>query len=121
VKLFERNRTRVVLTDDGEKVLRLARIVVGAADEILGIRRTQMREKFDHYAKPTQPETGVTATLIKEINYRRKTESLDSIKRESRACLTWSQWNQPLILQRLTCCPRSCVPTLEAQYSLDVH
>jgi hypothetical protein len=32
VKLFERNRTRVVITDDGEKVLRLARIVVGAAD-----------------------------------------------------------------------------------------
>jgi DNA-binding MarR family transcriptional regulator len=79
VKLFERNRTRVVLTDDGEKVLRLAHVVVGAADEILGIRRTRMREKFDHYSKPTQPETGVTATLIKEINYRRKTETLDSI------------------------------------------
>jgi hypothetical protein len=79
VKLFERNRTRVVLTEDGEKVLHLARIVIGAADEILGIRRTRMREKFDHYAKPAQPETGVTATLIKEINYRRETESLDSI------------------------------------------
>jgi DNA-binding transcriptional LysR family regulator len=65
VKLFERTRTRVVPTDDGEKVLRFARIVVGAADEILGIRRTRMREKFDHYAKPTQPETGITATLIK--------------------------------------------------------
>jgi DNA-binding transcriptional ArsR family regulator len=79
VKLFERNRTRVAVTDDGEKVLRLARVVVGAADEVLGIRRTRMREKFVHYAKPTKPETGVTATLIKEINYRRKTESLDSI------------------------------------------
>ncbi len=58
-KLFERNRTRVVVTDDGEKVLPLARIVVGAADEILGIRRTRMRDKFVHY--------------------RPKTESLDSI------------------------------------------
>jgi DNA-binding transcriptional LysR family regulator len=79
VKLFERNRTRVVVTDDGEKVLRLARIVVGAADEILRIRRTRMREKFVNYAKPTQPETCAAATLIEEINYRRKTESLDSI------------------------------------------
>jgi len=51
VKLFERNRTRVVITGDGEKVLRLARIVVGAADEILGIRRTRMREKFVHHAE----------------------------------------------------------------------
>jgi DNA-binding transcriptional LysR family regulator len=79
VKLFERNRARVVVTDDGEKVLRLARMVVGAADEILRIRRTRMREKFVHYAKPTQPETGVAATHIEEINYRPKTESLDSV------------------------------------------
>ena len=79
VKIFERNRTRVVVTDDGEKVLCLARIIVGAADEILGIRRTRMREKFVHHAKATQPETGVTATFIEEINYRQNTESLDSI------------------------------------------
>jgi DNA-binding transcriptional LysR family regulator len=77
--LFERNRPRVALTDDGEKVLRLARIVVGAADEILRIRRARMRNEFAHNVKPTQPETGVTATLIKEINYRPKTGSLDSI------------------------------------------
>jgi DNA-binding transcriptional LysR family regulator len=77
--LFERNRVRVVLTDDGEKVVRLARVVVAAADEILRIRRTRMRDKFAQYAKPTQPETGITAALIKEINYRPKTESLDSI------------------------------------------
>jgi DNA-binding transcriptional LysR family regulator len=77
--LFERNRARVALTDDGEKVLRLARIAVGAADEILRIRRARMRNEFAHNVKPTQPETGVTATLIKEINYRSKTESLDSI------------------------------------------
>jgi len=31
--LFERNRARVALTDDGERVLRLARIAVGAADD----------------------------------------------------------------------------------------
>jgi DNA-binding transcriptional LysR family regulator len=77
--LFERNRARVALTDDGEKVLRLARVAVGAADEILRIRRARMRNEFAHNVKPTQPETGVTATLIKEINYRSKTESLDSI------------------------------------------
>jgi hypothetical protein len=35
--------------------------------------------QFRHHAKPTQPETGVTATLIKEINYRQITESLDSV------------------------------------------
>jgi DNA-binding transcriptional LysR family regulator len=39
--LFERNRPRVALTDDGEKVLRLARIAVGGADEILRIRRSR--------------------------------------------------------------------------------
>jgi DNA-binding transcriptional LysR family regulator len=75
--LFERNRTRVVVTDDGEKVLHLARIVVAAANEILRIRRTRMHDKFAHYAKPTQPETGVKAALIKEINYRPQGESLD--------------------------------------------
>jgi DNA-binding transcriptional LysR family regulator len=77
--LFERNRVRVMLTDDGEKVLRLARVAVAAADEILHIRRTRMRDKFARYAKPTLPETGVTAALIKEINYRPQGESLDSI------------------------------------------
>jgi LysR family hydrogen peroxide-inducible transcriptional activator len=47
VTLFERDRTRVVLTDDGEKVLSLARIVVAAADEIVRIRRTRIRDEFD--------------------------------------------------------------------------
>jgi DNA-binding transcriptional LysR family regulator len=79
VQLFERNRTRVVVTDEGENVLRLARIVITAADEILRIRRARMGKELAHHAKPTQPETGVTAVLIKEINYRPKTESLDSI------------------------------------------
>jgi LysR family hydrogen peroxide-inducible transcriptional activator len=47
VTLFELDRTRVVLTDDGEKVLSLARIVVAAADEIVRIRRTRIRDEFD--------------------------------------------------------------------------
>jgi DNA-binding transcriptional LysR family regulator len=54
VKLFERNRARVAVTDDGEKVLRLAHIVVGATDDILRILRTRMREKFLRYVKPTR-------------------------------------------------------------------
>jgi len=79
VKLFERNRARVAVTDDGEKVLRLARIVAGATDDILRILRTRMRKKFLRYVKPTRPETGAASTLIEEIKYRRKTEPLDSI------------------------------------------
>jgi DNA-binding transcriptional LysR family regulator len=68
VTLFERDRVRVVLTDDGENVLRLARIVVAAADEIRLIRRTRMRDAFADYAEPTQPESSIAATLIEEIN-----------------------------------------------------
>jgi LysR family hydrogen peroxide-inducible transcriptional activator len=41
VTLFDRNRARVVLTDEGANVLRIARIVVAAADEILLFRRTR--------------------------------------------------------------------------------
>jgi DNA-binding MarR family transcriptional regulator len=55
VTLFERNRARVMLTAEGEKVLRLARVVVSAADEILRIRRTRLRDRFAHYSQPTQP------------------------------------------------------------------
>ncbi len=79
VTLFERNRARVVLTDEGEKVLRLARIVVAAADEILLIRRTHLRDNCAHYAKLTQSQIAVTTALIEEINYRSQTEWLDSI------------------------------------------
>ena len=45
VTLFERNRARVVLTDEGANVLRLARIVVGATDEILLIRRAARQRR----------------------------------------------------------------------------
>jgi LysR family hydrogen peroxide-inducible transcriptional activator len=74
VTLFERNRTRVALTDEGEKVLRLARIVVGAADEIVRIRRARLRDKSAHCAKPIEPQVAVATTLIEEINHRPQTE-----------------------------------------------
>ena len=74
VTLFERNRAHVVLTAEGDKVLRLARIVVGAADEILRIRRTRLRDERAHYAKPTQPQIAVAAALIEKINYPAQTE-----------------------------------------------
>ena len=74
VTLFVRNRARVVLTDEGEKVLRLARVVVAAADEILHIRRARLREKFGRYAQPAQPQITAEADLIDGINYREQTE-----------------------------------------------
>lgn len=55
VTLFERSRTHVALTAEGAKVLGLARIVVGAADEILRIRRTRLRDELAHYANQAQP------------------------------------------------------------------
>jgi LysR family hydrogen peroxide-inducible transcriptional activator len=72
VTLFERSRTRVVLTAEGAKVLRLARIVVGAADEILSIRRTRLQDERAHYAKPAQPQ--IAANVIEEINYCAQTD-----------------------------------------------
>jgi LysR family hydrogen peroxide-inducible transcriptional activator len=72
VTLFERNRARVALTDEGEKVLRLARVAVGAADEILRIRRTRLRDKSGHYAKPTEPHIAVATALLKKSITARK-------------------------------------------------
>jgi LysR family hydrogen peroxide-inducible transcriptional activator len=43
VILFDRNRAHVVITAEGEEVLRLARVVVGAADEILRVSRARGR------------------------------------------------------------------------------
>jgi DNA-binding transcriptional LysR family regulator len=74
VTLFVRNRARVVLTDEGEKVLRLARVIVAAADEILRIRRARLREKFGRHAQPPQPQITAAADLIDGINYREQTE-----------------------------------------------
>jgi LysR family hydrogen peroxide-inducible transcriptional activator len=74
VTLFVRNRARVVLTDEGEKVLRLARVVVAAADEILRIRRARLRDKFGRCAQPAHPQISAAADLIDGINYHEQTE-----------------------------------------------
>lgn len=39
VRLFERNRAHVALTEDGRKVLRFARVAVRAADRIVTVSR----------------------------------------------------------------------------------
>lgn len=39
VRLFERNRARVALTEDGRRVLRYARVAVRAADRIVAVGR----------------------------------------------------------------------------------
>jgi LysR family hydrogen peroxide-inducible transcriptional activator len=57
VTLFDRNRAHVMLTAEGEEVLRLARIVVGAEEEILRICRARPRS------------ARLSLTLIDEINY----------------------------------------------------
>jgi hypothetical protein len=73
VTLFERNRARVLLTAEGEKVLRLARVIVGAADEILGIRRSAARRKRPLRETHAAADR-VGAALIEEINYRAHTD-----------------------------------------------
>jgi DNA-binding transcriptional LysR family regulator len=57
VTLFDRNRAHVMLTVEGEEVLRLARIVVGAENEIL--RMCRSRPRSARHAR----------TLIEEINH----------------------------------------------------
>jgi DNA-binding transcriptional LysR family regulator len=74
VTLFVRNRARVMLTAEGENVLRLARIVVAAADEILVIRRTRLRDKFARYVKPPQAQITAAPALIDGINYREQND-----------------------------------------------
>jgi DNA-binding transcriptional LysR family regulator len=66
VTLFERNRARVMLTAEGENVLRLARVVVSAEDEILRIRRTRLRDRVAHYTKPTQPQIPPQPLLLRK-------------------------------------------------------
>jgi LysR family hydrogen peroxide-inducible transcriptional activator len=59
VRLFDRNRSRVSLTAEGNKVLELARVAVRAADEIVLIgRRARKDADAAHQAEP----------LIEEIN-----------------------------------------------------
>jgi LysR family hydrogen peroxide-inducible transcriptional activator len=45
VALFERDRAHVALTEDGREVLRLARVAVGAADDILKFSRHAARRR----------------------------------------------------------------------------
>jgi LysR family hydrogen peroxide-inducible transcriptional activator len=59
VMLFDRNRAHVMLTADGEEVLRLARIAVGAEEEILHMCRARLREL----------RVQAAPALIDEINY----------------------------------------------------
>ncbi len=42
VRLFERDRSHVALTEDGRKVLRFARVAVRAADRIVTVSRASM-------------------------------------------------------------------------------
>jgi LysR family hydrogen peroxide-inducible transcriptional activator len=57
VTLFERDRAHVLLTADGEEVLRLARIAVDAEGEILRICRARLHDGR------------ISLALIDEINY----------------------------------------------------
>lgn len=61
VRLFERDRTHVALTEDGRKVLRLARVAVRAADRIVSVSRNGRLVKA----------TPLPESLIEEINCQR--------------------------------------------------
>ena len=58
VRLFERDRAHVALTEDGRTVLRFARVAVRAADRIVAVSRAR-------------PSTSVKEVLIEEINCQR--------------------------------------------------
>lgn len=62
VRLFDRDRTHVALTEDGRKVLRFARIAVRAADRIVSVSRARSK------AGPAHPRA---EALIEEINCQR--------------------------------------------------
>jgi LysR family hydrogen peroxide-inducible transcriptional activator len=59
VRLFDRDRAHVALTREGREVLRLARIAVAAADDILRFSRASART-------PRLEQS----SLIEDINYR---------------------------------------------------
>lgn len=63
VRLFERDRSHVALTEDGRKVLRFARVAVRAADRIVTVSRSGR-------ARPA-PMTPAPEVLIEEINCQR--------------------------------------------------
>ena len=61
VTLFERDRTHVAITADGQRVLRLARVTVRAADRIVTVSRNS-RKAVVAESRP------VAEALIEEIN-----------------------------------------------------
>ena len=61
VRLFERDRTHVAITEDGRKVLRFARVAVRAADRIVSVSRNGR----------TRTVTAPAEGLIEEINCQR--------------------------------------------------
>jgi DNA-binding transcriptional LysR family regulator len=63
VRLFERDRTHVALTEDGRKVLRFARVAVRAADRIVTVSRNGRDRSLNTAVLPE--------ALIEEINCQR--------------------------------------------------
>jgi DNA-binding transcriptional LysR family regulator len=62
--LFERNSSHVALTADGRDVLRIAQVIVAAADDIVRFSRARARERLlkqDEFIERT-------ATSIEDIN-----------------------------------------------------
>ena len=61
VTLFERDRTHVAITADGQRVLRLARVTVRAADRIVTVSRNSRKAAVDESLPAAE-------ALIEEIN-----------------------------------------------------
>lgn len=78
VRLFERDRAHVALTEDGRKVLRFARVAVRAADRIVTVSRNgRVRASAigpagsAHLSAPSIRTSGPAERLIEEINCQR--------------------------------------------------
>ena len=70
VRLFERDRAHVALTEEGRRVLRFARVAVRAADRIVSVGRDgRVRNSAIAQASPTH--SGAPEPLIDEINCQR--------------------------------------------------
>jgi len=63
VRLFERDRAHVALTEEGRKVLRFARVAVRAADRIVSVSRNGRH--------PPVVNASLPEVLIEEINCQR--------------------------------------------------
>jgi LysR family hydrogen peroxide-inducible transcriptional activator len=64
VRLFERDRAHVALTEEGRKVLRFARVAIRAADRIVTVSRHAR-------VRTVVVGTPLTEPLIEEINCQR--------------------------------------------------